>query len=106
MAETSKFFDIVITWLFAGAIVALGAKELHQRYSHKIHARSGNVYEMLRALHGEVDSGKAMISRDAISDDEIAPKGRTNHEDVKGKYSGDQLDRKDRQALDKLLNEF
>lgn len=74
MAGQSRFLQFLAIFLFAGAIVALGAQELHRRFA----AQSGRAVmegkEIVKYLHGEVDMEKASASRRKEQDQAAAAK--------------------------------
>jgi hypothetical protein len=89
----SKFGQFVFIFIFSGAVVLLGSKELGRRFKAKNGGRP--MKDMVRALHGEVDmeAPRASLAR------RPAPDNSSSH----GSHS-DQLDHKDKQELRTLLD--
>jgi len=94
MAQESKFFPLVLIFLFSASIVALGVHELHESSlglrADKSSKRDSSS-NMVQELHGRSSPARASFSSGAS--------GR------KGSSDGEKLDRQDRMELRKLLDQ-
>lgn len=79
----STFFKFIAIWFFAGAIVAIGAHELHTRYFRKLSTSKAEARKLVQELHGNIDIAKISASPNALR--KLAEEQKTS-ETAKAKF--------------------
>lgn len=61
----STFLRFIAIWFFAGAIVAIGANELHRKFG-KLSSTKSEAQKLIQELHGNVDIQRLSTSPDGL----------------------------------------